>query len=231
MTQIPPAGEIEAFASLSRKAAGSQGRALSRTPQSPKSPFDFRFAKINQTLVSSARRSEQDSFARQARSYENQPHWVGFPFCRYRLIADQSGGLVVPLRRGNEGQRMGNLRFSSIAKKYSTGIFFTVRSKIAYRRSPRARTPAAYFKARSRPFGNPSSRSPFMTWPNKSATALRENTPPGYFLIPQGSRLCWHCAVHTYFMEQLRAEYRFSAVRALSAAVRPAFAVLICAPG
>ena len=24
-------------------------------------------------------------------------------------------------------------------------------------------------------------------WPNQSATALRENTPPGYFLIPQGS--------------------------------------------
>ena len=125
---------------------------------------------------------------------------------------------------------MDNLRFTSIAKKYSTGIFFTVRSEIAYRRSPRARTPAAYFKARSRPFGNPSSRSPFMTWPNKSATALRENTPQGYFLIPQGSRLCWHCAVHTYFMEQLRAEYRFSTVRALSAAVRPAFSVLICAP-
>ena len=26
-----------------------------------------------------------------------------------------------------------------------------------------------------------------MAWPNKSATALRENTPPGYFLIPQGT--------------------------------------------
>ena len=45
--------------------------------------------------------------------------------------------------------------FLSIAKKYSTGIFFTVRSKIAYRRSPRARTPTAYFKARSRPFVTP----------------------------------------------------------------------------
>ena len=42
--------------------------------------------------------------------------------------------------------------FLSIAKRYATGISFTVRSKIAYRRSPRARTPAAYFKARSRPF-------------------------------------------------------------------------------
>ncbi|HJF51350.1 hypothetical protein [Butyricicoccus pullicaecorum] len=82
---------------------------------------------------------------------------------------------------------MDNLRFASIAKKYSTGIFFTARSKIAYRRSPRARTPAAYFKARSRPFGNPFSRSPFMAWPNKSATALWENAPLGHFLIPQGA--------------------------------------------
>ena len=87
---------------------------------------------------------------------------------------------------GNEGQRMDNLRFSSIAKRYATGISFTVRSKIAYRRSPRVRTPAAYFKAHSRPFGNPFSRSPFMTWPSKSATALWENAPPGHFLIPQG---------------------------------------------
>lgn len=55
----------------------------------------------------------------------------------------------------NEGQRMGNLRFSSIAKRYATGISFTVRSKIAYRRSPQARTPAAYFKACSRPFVTP----------------------------------------------------------------------------
>ena len=29
-------------------------------------------------------------------------------------------------------------------------------------------------------------RSPFMTWPSKSATALWENAPPGHFLIPQG---------------------------------------------
>ena len=27
-------------------------------------------------------------------------------------------------------------------------------------------------------------RPPFMTWPNKSATALRENVPPGHFLNP-----------------------------------------------
>ena len=76
--------------------------------------------------------------------------------------------------------------FLSIAKRYATGISFTVRSKIAYRRSPRVRTPAAYFKAHSRPFATPFFRSPFMAWPNKSATALRENAPPGRFLIPQG---------------------------------------------
>ena len=126
---------------------------------------------------------------------------------------------------------MDNLRFSSIAKRYATGISFTVRSKIAYRRSPRVRTPAAYFKAHSRPFATPFFRSPFMAWPNKSATALRENTPPGYFLNPQGSRLCWHYGFAARVLGQLRAKYRFCAVWALSAAVRPAFAVPIYAPG
>ena len=87
---------------------------------------------------------------------------------------------------GERKQGMDNLRFSSIAKRYATGISFTVRSKIAYRRSPRVRTPAAYLKAPSRPFATPFFRSPFMAWPNKSATALRENAPPGHFLVPQG---------------------------------------------
>ena len=68
-------------------------------------------------------------------------------------------GWSFPLEGEDGSQRMGNPWFSSIAKRYATGISFTVRSKIAYRRSPRARTPAAYFKARSRPFGNPSSPS------------------------------------------------------------------------
>ncbi len=40
--EIPPAGEIEAFASLSRKAAGSQGSALSRIPQDAESPLETR---------------------------------------------------------------------------------------------------------------------------------------------------------------------------------------------
>ena len=44
-------------------------------------------------------------------------------------------------------------------------------------------------------------------------------------------RLCWDCAVNANFMGQLRAKYRFCAVWALSAAVRPAFAVFIYAPG
>ena len=45
------------------------------------------------------------------------------------------------------------------------------------------------------------------------------------------SLLCWGYEVTVYFMEQLRAKYRFCAVWALSAAVRPAFAVPIYAPG
>ena len=127
---------------------------------------------------------------------------------------------------------MDNLRFSSIAKRYATGISFTVRSKIAYRRSPRVRTPAAYFKAHSRPFATPFSRSPFMTWPSKSATALRESTNSARRMCTvRRFRLCWDCAVNANFMGQLRAKYRFCAVWALSAAVRPAFAVFIYAPG
>ena len=39
--RIPARRRTKAFASLSRKAAGSQGRALSRVPQDSKSPFDF----------------------------------------------------------------------------------------------------------------------------------------------------------------------------------------------
>lgn len=39
----------------------------------------------------------------------------------------------------------------AIAKKYATGIFFTRLSKIESGRSPRQRTPAAYFKALTRP--------------------------------------------------------------------------------
>ena len=64
-----------------------------------------------------------------------------------------------PLEEGRKARDGQPTVFLSIAKKYSTGIFFTVRSKIAYRRSPRARTPAAYFKARSRPFATPFSLS------------------------------------------------------------------------
>ncbi len=45
------------------------------------------------------------------------------------------------------------------------------------------------------------------------------------------SCLCWDYEVAVYFKGRLRAKYRFSTVRALSAAVRPAFSVLICAPG
>ena len=40
---IPARRRNEVFAGLFQKAAGSQGRALSRAPQSAKLPFDFRF--------------------------------------------------------------------------------------------------------------------------------------------------------------------------------------------
>ena len=72
---------------------------------------------------------------------------------------------------------MGNLRFSSIAKRYATGISFTVRSKIAYRRSPRVRTPAAYFKAHSRPFVTPFSRKGVGKYERRTTGACRPAHP------------------------------------------------------
>ena len=142
-------------------------------------------AAASKTLLR-AKRAHEKRLKRFSYSGWRRTFAVSFP--------EQPGGPKTILRRrtkssfkkGTENQRMDNLRFSSIAKRYATGISFTVRSKIAYRRSPRARTPAAYFKAHSRPFATPFFRSPFMAWPNKSATALRENAPPGRFLIPQG---------------------------------------------
>ena len=69
---------------------------------------------------------------------------------------------------------------------------------------------------------------------------------PGYCVPPIGwestnfaqreravrrSLLCWDCVANAKFMGQLRTKYRFCIAQALRAAVRPAFAVLICAPG
>ena len=193
-----PAGEIKVWIKPFQRFAGSQGSALSRPSQRAKSPIETRdSARVSTKLSFQARPAGRKTLLRAKRAHEKRlkrfshSGWhrtlaVSFP--------EQPGGLETILRRrtkssfkkGTENQRMDNLRFSSIAKRYATGISFTVRSKIAYRRSPRVRTPAAYFKAHSRPFGNPFFRSPFMAWPNKSATALRENAPPGRFLIPQG---------------------------------------------
>ena len=58
---------MEAFAGLSRKAAGSQGRALSRVPQDAESPFDFRFCEnqLKQKKII-ARRSERNTLCAQS---------------------------------------------------------------------------------------------------------------------------------------------------------------------
>ena len=127
------------------------------------------------------------AYSGKEKSHAQAVHDFGKSFGCYSFVCPYSrGDWWFPLEGEDGKQGMDNLRFSSIAKRYATGISFTVRSKIAYRRSPRVRTPAAYFKAHSRPFATPFFRSPFMAWPNKSATALRENAPPGRFLIPQG---------------------------------------------
>ena len=69
---------MEAFASLSRKAAGSQGRALSRVPQDTESPLDFRLAKINKNKKK--KRIPQD-----AQSLERPSERTVFPFCLFWL--------------------------------------------------------------------------------------------------------------------------------------------------
>ena len=115
--------------------------------------------------------------------------WRRSPFSVHGL-AEQVGHSLVGKRptgafsdstrfplEGERKQGMDNLRFTSIAKRYATGISFTVRSKIAYRRSPRARTPAAYFKARSRPFGNPFSRKGVGKYELRTAGASRPALP------------------------------------------------------
>ena len=185
---------IEVWIKPFQRFAGSQGSALSRIPQDAESPFETRgSARVSTNSRFKRRPQAARLFCAQSALMKTNLR-IGFQFCPCRLSPEQSGGLETLLRRrtkgsfkkGTENQRMDNLRFSSIAKRYATGISFTVRSKIAYRRSPRVRTPAAYFKAHSRPFATPFSRSPFMTWPSKSATALWENAPQGHFLIPQG---------------------------------------------
>ena len=148
---------------------------------------------------------------------------------------------------------MDNLRFASIAKKYSTGIFFTVRSKIAYRRSPRARTPAAYFKARSRPFGNPFFLVIRVTVSRRQGENVRA---PHVGCVLSGAPGCAGttadrvrkyelrtadaCRPVLLFVLALRCgsilygttavQYRLSAVWALRAAVWPAFSVQVYAP-
>ena len=182
--------------------------------------------------------------------------WRGSPFSVHGL-AEQVGHSLVGKRptgafsdstrfplEGERKQGMDNLRFTSIAKRYATGISFTVRSKIAYRRSPRVRTPAAYFKAHSRPFvtlfsvhGLAEQVGHSLT--GKCSTGAFSNSARGWESTNSARReravrrtlLCWDCVANAKFMGQLRTKYRFCIAQALSAAVRPAFAVLTCAPG
>ena len=173
----------KAFASLSRKAAGSQGSALSRRPQTAKSPFETRGSARVSTKNNFQRRPQAARLPCGQRPLMKTNLRIGFQFCgcaapRSPFMAWPSKSATalwenappghflvpqgpleverkVPLKRNRKPKDGEPMVFLSIAKRYATGISFTVRSKIAYRRSPRARTPAAYFKARSRPFVTP----------------------------------------------------------------------------
>ena len=70
----------KAFAGLSRKAAGSQGRALSRAPQSAKLPFDFRFCENQPKRTKKSASADAQYFAHKVRSWERLSLWTVFPF-------------------------------------------------------------------------------------------------------------------------------------------------------
>ena len=106
--RTPARRRNEAFASLSRKAAGSQGRALSRPSQRAKSPFETRCpTRVSIKLSFSARPQTRNSLRPMA-AHENQPaDWFSVLRLRRTLtisFPDQSGGLEVPLRRGTESK-------------------------------------------------------------------------------------------------------------------------------
>ena len=183
-------------------------------------------AAASKTLLR-AKRAHEKRLKRFSYSGWRRTFAVSFP--------EQPGGPKTILRRrtkssfkkGTENQRMDNLRFSSIAKRYATGISFTVRSKIAYRRSPRVRTPAAYFKAHSRPFATPfflirvtvCRRQGGKVRAPHGGCAGRNQKTSRWDVFPYG------CDRLVRSSHKQRTE-----VWALSAAVRPAFAVLIYAP-
>ena len=106
--KTPARRRNKAFASLSRKAAGPQGRALSRPSQRAKSPFETRCpTRVSIKLSFSARPQTRNSLRPMA-AHENQPaDWFSVLRLRRTLtisFPDQSGGLEVPLRRGTENK-------------------------------------------------------------------------------------------------------------------------------
>ena len=73
---------MEAFASLSRKAAGSQGRALSRAPQSAKFPLIFPIPREGK----STKIKNKSASRRMRNSLERPSDRTAFPFCLFWLI-------------------------------------------------------------------------------------------------------------------------------------------------
>ena len=73
----------KAFAGLSRKAAGSQGRALSRAPQSAKLPFDFRFCENQPKRTKKARPQTRNTL--RTKCAHGKDHPKGWSFQRISL--------------------------------------------------------------------------------------------------------------------------------------------------
>ena len=93
-TQNSTAPLIEAFASLSRKAAGSQGRALSRPSQRAESPFDSRCPtreSIKQKTI--ALRRARNTLCAPGALMEGTVLWGRFPLYRHFVFSARSCGV------------------------------------------------------------------------------------------------------------------------------------------
>ena len=141
---------------------------------------------------------------------------------------DQSGGLETLLRRRTKPKDGQPTVCPPSLKNIPLEYFLRYARKLAYRRSPRARTPTAYFKARSRPFVTPV--FPFRQMYISAADRVRvyELRTAGVCRSALQVALGLRCDSILYGTAASQVKVLYG--QALSTAVWPAFSVLICAP-
>ena len=109
-----PVGEIKVWIKPFQRFAGAQGSALSRTPQSPKFPFETRgSARVSTKLSFQAPPAGGKTLLRAKRAHENQPaDW--FSILPLSFDSRTVGRTGDSPSKGNEGQRMGNPWFLTL---------------------------------------------------------------------------------------------------------------------